>query len=133
MAPSTVVSSTPVTVTVRGTRASAGVNVSDAGETVPSVRSELLRPMVTSAVGMDVRTTVKVPVPPASVVTRPDVGVTVTPAGDAVQQTGADVVMVRLQPPAMLPPEGEKSSRTKRLHVPFGSILLNSDRAVGYG
>ncbi len=102
----------PVTVTVFAVRASAGVNVSEVGETVPSVRSELLRSMVTSAVGTEVKATVNVAVPPASEVTRPDVGVTVTPAGEAVQQTGAEVVMARLQPPAMLPPEGEKSSRT---------------------
>ncbi len=65
-----------MTVTVFGVRASAAVNVSEAGETVPSVRSELLRPMVTSAVGTEVRTTVNVAVPPPSEVTRPLVGVT---------------------------------------------------------
>src|SRR6266536_3666515 len=110
MVPSATPSSAPVTVTVFGVNASAAVNVSEAGETVPSVRSELLRPMVTSEVGAEVRATVKVAVPPVSEVTRPDVGVTVTPASEAVQQTGADVVMARLQPPAMLPPDGEKSS-----------------------
>ncbi len=66
--------------TVFGTRASAGVNVSEAGATVPSVRSELLRPMVTLAAGVDRKATVKVAVPPASVVTRPAVGVTTIPA-----------------------------------------------------
>ena len=35
---------------------------------------------MTSAVGRDVSTTVNVAVPPASVVVRPDVGLTVTPA-----------------------------------------------------
>ncbi len=112
MAPSATASSTPVTVTIFGISASATVKVSEEGETVPSVRSELLRSMVTSEVGTEVRATVKVAVPPASEVTRPDVGVTVTPATEAVQQTGAEVVMARLQPPAMLPADGEKSSRT---------------------
>ena len=51
-----------------------------AGLTVPSVVSLELRPMVTSAVGCDVSTTVNVAVPPASVVVRPEVGVTVMPA-----------------------------------------------------
>src|SRR5260221_54340 len=112
MAPSATASSTPVTVTIFGISASATVKVSEAGETVPSVRSELLRSTATFEVGTDVRATVKVAVPPASEVTRPDVGVTVTPATEAVQQTGAEVVMARLQPPAMLPADGEKSSRT---------------------
>ena len=39
-----------------------------------------LRPIVTSATGRDVSTTVNVAVPPASVVVRPLVGVTVMPA-----------------------------------------------------
>ena len=50
------------------------------GLTVPSVGSLELSAMVTSAVGCDVRTIVKVAVPPASVVVRPVVGVTVMPA-----------------------------------------------------
>src|SRR5258706_4431912 len=111
MPPSATASSTPVTVTVFGISASAAVNVREEGETVPSVRSELLRSMVTSEVGTEVRATVKVAVPPASEVTRPDVGVTVTPATEAVQQTGAEGVMARLQPPAMLPADGKKPSR----------------------
>ena len=48
-------------------------------ETVPSVMSELLMPMVTSAVGSEVSTTVKVAVPPASVV-GPLIAETVMPA-----------------------------------------------------
>ena len=50
------------------------------GLTVPSVGSLELSAMVTSAVGWLVRTIVKVAVPPASVVVRPEVGVTVMPA-----------------------------------------------------
>ena len=50
------------------------------GLTVPSAAFELVRPIVTFAVGCDVSTTVNVAVPPASVVVRPDVGVTVMPA-----------------------------------------------------
>ena len=60
----------------------AGVKVKEEGETVPSVASLLDRPIVTSAVGSEVKTTVKVDVPPASVVVRPEVGLTVTPAAD---------------------------------------------------
>src|SRR5258708_8973812 len=109
MTPSATASSMPVTVTVFAVRASAGVNVSEVGETVPSVRSELLRSMVTSAVGTEVKATVNVAVPPASEVTRPDVGVTVTPAGEAVHQPGAEGGMARLQPPAILPPPAHDS------------------------
>ena len=50
------------------------------GATVPSLRSLLESPMVTSAVGWLASATVKVAVPPASVVVKPDVGFTVTPA-----------------------------------------------------
>ncbi len=56
------------------------VNVTLAGATVPSVRSLLESPTVTLAMGWVSRTTVNVAVPPASVVMRPDVGFTVTPA-----------------------------------------------------
>ena len=41
--------------------------------------------------------------------------------------------MVRLHPPAMVPEPPEKSSRTKRLQVPFGSVPLKVDRVVPYG
>ena len=73
-------SSTPVIVTVCGTRAFSGVNVSEAGLTVPSVRSELVSEIVTSDAGELVRAIVKVAVPPASVVWRFGAAVTVTPA-----------------------------------------------------
>src|SRR4051812_37434813 len=68
MLPSSRLSSTPVTVTVCGVLQLAEVKVNDAGETVPSVVSLELRPIVTLAVGFDVSTTVNVAVPPASVV-----------------------------------------------------------------
>ena len=77
MLPSTCGSSTPVTVTVWGTFQFAGVKFTLAGVTVPSAVLLELRSIVTSAVGCDVRTMVKVAVPPASVVVRPEVGVTV--------------------------------------------------------
>ena len=69
-----------MTVTVCGTFQLAAVKVRLAGATVPSVVSLEVRPMVTSAVGWVLSTTVKVAVPPASVVVRPEVGVTVMPA-----------------------------------------------------
>src|SRR5438093_741435 len=80
MLPSTIASSTPVTVTVCARFQFTVVNVSDAGATVPSVRSLDDNPIVTFAVGWLVKTTVNVAVPPASVVVSPDVGVTVIPA-----------------------------------------------------
>ena len=46
------------------------------------------------------------------------------------QQDGVDVWMVRLQPPAMLPDRPEKSSRTKRLQVPFGLVPSKAARTV---
>src|SRR5258706_360530 len=80
MLPSTIGSSTPVTVTVCATFQLAVVNVSEAGATVPSVRSLDDSPIVTFAVGWLFRTTVNVAAPPASVVVSPDVGFTVIPA-----------------------------------------------------
>ena len=81
MLPSSMASSTPVTVTVCGTFQLAG------GEGQRGRRDGALggvagadSAMVTSAVGCVFSTTVKVAVPPASVVTRPEVGVTVIPA-----------------------------------------------------
>src|SRR5947207_6697412 len=74
-------SSTPVIVTVCGAFQLALVKVSVAGDTVPSVRSLEVSPMLTVLPpGELFRTTVKVAVPPLSVVTRPEVGVTVMPA-----------------------------------------------------
>src|SRR5258706_9075336 len=72
-------SSTPVTVTVCATFQFTLVNVTLDGATVPSVRSELVNPTVTFAVGWLVRTTVNVAVPPASVVVRPRDGIHVNP------------------------------------------------------
>src|SRR6185369_9318307 len=80
MSPSSTRSSTPVTVTVCGTFQSAAVNVRFAAETLPSVVSLEATGMTTSTVGWLVRTTVKLAVPPASVVPRPATGVTVMPA-----------------------------------------------------
>ena len=67
-------------VTVCATFQFAAVKITLAGLTVPSVTSFEIKPIVTSAVGCEVRTTVKVAVPPASLVVSPDVGVTVMPA-----------------------------------------------------
>ncbi len=78
--PSSTSSSTPVTVTVWAVSQFADVKTTSAGLTVPSDVSELVRVTVTVAVGWELRTTVKLAVPPASVVTKPDVGLTVTPA-----------------------------------------------------
>ena len=58
-------------------------------ETVPSVRSLEVRPMLTLLPpGEVLRTTVNVAVPPLSVVTRPDVGVTVMPAARVASHDG---------------------------------------------
>jgi len=78
--PSTTPSFTPVTDTVCGVFQFAVVNVTLAGETVPSLVSLDVKPIVTSAVGWLVRTIVNVSVPPPSVVVRPLVGSTVIPA-----------------------------------------------------
>jgi hypothetical protein len=78
MSPSSIKSLTPVTVTVRAVFQLPVVNVRLAGLTVPSDVSFELSPIVTSAVGCELSTTVKVAVPPASVVVRPRRG-----AGDA--------------------------------------------------
>ena len=79
MLPSSRKSSTPVTVTVWAVFQVAGVNVTLAGATAPSVTSVVASPMLTLAAGWLFSTTVKVAVPPASVVTRPRVGVTAMP------------------------------------------------------
>jgi len=79
MAPSTPGSSTPATVTVCGDCQAAAVKVSDPGAAVPSVASLESIEMVTSLVGWLVSLTVKVAVPPASVVVSPLIGVTVKP------------------------------------------------------
>src|SRR2546427_505362 len=64
MLPSTIGSSTPVDVTVCASFQFGVVNGTLAGATVPSVRSELVSPTVTLAVGWLVKTTVNVAVPP---------------------------------------------------------------------
>src|SRR6266545_8053480 len=110
-----------MTVTVCGESAFAGVKTREAGDTDPSVESLEDRPMVTSAVGTELRATVKVAMPPPSVVVRPEVGVTVMPAAPT-QQAGTAVWMFRRHPPLMLPENPVKSSRTKRLHVPLGLV-----------
>ena len=69
-----------MTVTVRGVFQFAAVNVTLARLTVPSDVLLELSPMVTSAVGCELSTIVKVAVPPLSVVVRPKVGLTVMPA-----------------------------------------------------
>ena len=78
--PSTMKSSTPVTVTVCAAFQFAGVNVRLDTDATPSAALLEDRPMVTLAVGWLVSRTEKVAAPPASVVTRPAVGVTVIPA-----------------------------------------------------
>ena len=69
-----------MTVTVRGVFQFAVVNVTLAGLTVPSDVLLELSAIVTSAVGCEFSTIVKVAVPPPSVVVRPKVGLTVMPA-----------------------------------------------------
>ena len=68
----------------------AAVKIRSTVGTVPSVVSlEALEEMgtVTSAVGLESSTTVKLAVPPASVVTRPEVGVTVIPGAACARAT----------------------------------------------
>src|ERR1044072_4741154 len=77
MLPSWTWSSTPVTVTVWATFQLAVRNVRLAVENVASAGSLLATGIATLAVGWLLRRTVKLAVPPASVVTRPVVGVTV--------------------------------------------------------
>src|SRR5262245_60730465 len=76
MSPSSTASFTPVTVMVWGVFQLLDLNVSGVGDTVPSVRSELDKLIVTFAVGWLVSTTLNVAVPPASVVVNPEMGVT---------------------------------------------------------
>ena len=70
----------PVTVTGCGAFQFNGVKTKEAGDTVPSVVSELDKSIVTVSVGSEFRTTENVSLPPSSVVLRPDVGLTVIPA-----------------------------------------------------
>ena len=78
--PSTTASFTPVTVTVCGVAQFALVKTRLAALTAPSAGLLELSAIVTFAVGCEFNTTVNVAVPPASVVVRPAVGVTVIPA-----------------------------------------------------
>ena len=78
--PSITKSLNPVTVTVCDIFQLAAPKVTLGGETVPSVESLLLRTILTLAVGWEVSTMVKVAWPPASLVTSPEVGLTVIPA-----------------------------------------------------
>src|SRR5438093_1100013 len=80
MLPSTIGSSTPVAVTVCATFQFAAVNVSEAGATVPSVRSLDDSAIVTLAADWLRKANVHVAVPPASVGVSPDVGLPVIPA-----------------------------------------------------
>ena len=81
---STIASSTPVTVTVWGTPAFAGVKTSSETETVASVGSDEATGMTTSAVGIAVRTTVNVTVQPPSVVYVADGGLTTIPIASSI-------------------------------------------------
>jgi len=67
-------------VTVCGRFQLAAVNVRPSGETVPSSGSLDARRIVTSAAGGVSRTTLNAAAPPPSVVTRPEIGLTVIPA-----------------------------------------------------
>jgi hypothetical protein len=49
--------------------------------------------------------------------------------GDGVTQVPI-VVIVMLQPPAMLPASPAPSSDTYKLHVPFGAVALNTESAA---
>jgi hypothetical protein len=61
----------PVTVTIWGVSQLAVVKMTELDETVPSVVSELLSPIVTLAVGWEFNLTVKVTASPFSVVADP--------------------------------------------------------------
>ena len=81
-------SSAPVTVAVCAVFQLRAVKVITAGKTVPSEVSSEERSMVTSAAGWLFKVMVKVSVPPASVVTRPEVGLTMIPAACALTGVG---------------------------------------------
>src|SRR5262249_777152 len=78
--PSTIGSSTPVTVTVCGTFQFAAFNVMLAGDTAPSVASLLVRPITTSASGWLCSAIVNVAFAPDSSVLRPPTALTTMPA-----------------------------------------------------
>src|SRR6266478_5196516 len=138
MLPSTIGSSTPVTVTVCATFQFAVVNVSDTGATVPSVRSLDDNPTVTFAVGWLVRTTVNVAVPPASGVVSHDVALTVTVCATFqfavvnVRLAGATVPSVRseLVNPTVTLAVGWLVSTAVNVAVPPASVVVSPD--VGF-
>src|SRR4051812_39320531 len=80
MFPSSTKSSTPMIVTVCGVFQFAVVKVKLDVETVPSATLLEEIPTTTFEVGFDVSAIVNDELPPASVVVRPEVGVTVKPA-----------------------------------------------------
>src|SRR5262245_24617395 len=97
MLPSSRKSSTPVTVTGCAECQLALGNGNDAGEPVPTVESSELRLSEASAVGWAVSATVKVAVPPASVVVSAEVGVTVKPdASSSVVVTDTSLGLIPL-------------------------------------
>ena len=77
--PSCLKSSAPVTVTTCGMFQSSAVNVSALVEGVPSLLLLEASAITTSSVGARLRNTLKLAVPPASVVVKPPVGVTEIP------------------------------------------------------
>src|SRR6185436_5335920 len=83
LSPSSTASFTPATVTVCGTFQSVAVNVRLTAEAVPSDGSLEATGMTTSAVGSLLSTTVKLELPPDSVVPRPATGVTSMPAASS--------------------------------------------------
>src|SRR6185503_4381677 len=83
MGPSATASSAPVTVTVCGSFQSAAVNVRFEPESVPSAVLLEATGITTSAVGSLLSTTLKLAVPPASVVARPETGMTSMPAASS--------------------------------------------------
>ena len=66
--------------TICGESQFADVKTTEEGDTVPSLVSSEVSPIVTFAVGSESRTIVKRAMPPASVVVSPLVGLTVIPA-----------------------------------------------------
>src|SRR5438132_650225 len=122
MSPSFRKSSTPVTVTVCAAFQSAGVNVTDDPDTVPSVGSSLETGTTTFATGWLVRTTVNVGAPPASVVSRPSAGVTGTPATSLLRVADVGPVFTKLSPRARAR-WGENPARlTARASAPIHRI-----------
>src|SRR5215467_12160513 len=132
MSPSITASSTPVTVTVCGTLQFAAVNVRLAAATVPSVVSLEATGITTSAVGWLFKTTTNDARPPASLVTRPEVGVIdgavdgITARGDTEHDVVGDV--------AVLDRVVDAGHRDRLRHVPVGCLereARDRDGALG--